>query len=171
MQERRDVRVADGPFPEYVSSQDRSTTQERIKRATDGFNFGQFWHDDSVADGDSEEQPMSADTACIFCRIAAGEIPSTRVYEDEHVFVIRDISPQAPTHLLVIPREHVGSISELTDGNLAASLLLAAKRVAHDAGLDERGYRVATNVGEWGGQSVSHLHLHVLGGRPLEALG
>lgn len=114
---------------------------------------------------------MPAQATCLFCRIAAGEIPSTRVYEDERVIVFRDINPQAPTHLLVIPREHVDSLSELHDADLAAQLLSVASRVALEAGLDERGYRVVTNVGDWGGQSVQHLHLHVLGGRQLGALG
>jgi len=103
---------------------------------------------------------------CIFCKINAGEIPSEPVHADEAVFVLRDIRPQAPTHLLVIPREHVGSLHELEDPELAGRLLMAASRVAREAGLDE-GWRLIANTREHGGQEVSHLHLHVVGGRKL----
>jgi len=108
---------------------------------------------------------------CIFCKIAAGEIPSQRVYEDEHVFAFRDIAPQAPVHILVIPKEHaVSSVSGLTADNshLAAKCLEAIARIAESEGLD-RGYRVITNTGPDGGQSVFHLHFHLLGGRLLGA--
>jgi len=103
---------------------------------------------------------------CIFCKISAGEIPSESVHEDEHVLVFRDIQPQAPTHLLVIPREHVGSLHELEDPELAGRLLSVASHVAREAGLDE-GWRLIANTREHGGQEVDHLHLHVLGGRKL----
>jgi len=103
---------------------------------------------------------------CIFCKIAAGEIPSPFVYESERVFAIRDIAPQAPTHLLVIPREHLLSLAELEDPGLAGELLTAAAQVAREAGLDG-GWRLIANTGRDGGQEVPHLHLHVLGGRPL----
>lgn len=105
-------------------------------------------------------------TDCIFCKICAGEIRSPRVYEDEHVFAIRDIAPAAPTHVLVIPRRHVASLWELEDVALAGALLSAAARIARDAGLEE-GWRLIANTREHGGQEVLHLHLHVLGGRPL----
>lgn len=108
---------------------------------------------------------------CIFCRIVGGAIPSERVYEDDFVIGIRDISPQAPTHILILPKIHIASLSELDDPALAGQLLLAAKSIALQEGLGARGYRVATNTGEWGGQSVFHLHLHVLGGRQLKGLG
>lgn len=114
---------------------------------------------------------MASDPTCIFCRIVAGEIPSAKLLETDMVLVIRDIGPQAPTHALVIPKRHVTSLHELDDDVLAAALLNAARSVAEQEGLTANGYRVATNVGEWGGQSVFHLHLHVLGGRPLGALG
>ena len=107
------------------------------------------------------------DPDCLFCRIVAGEIPSDRVHEDEEVIVFRDINPAAPTHVLAIPRRHIASADNLTDGDgeLLVALFAALRRVATDAGL--RGYRIVTNVGEEAGQSVFHLHLHLLGGRPL----
>lgn len=103
---------------------------------------------------------------CIFCKIVAGEIPSDRVYEDERVIAFRDISPQAPAHLLVIPRAHLDSLDGLEDPELGGALLVAASRVAREAGL-ERGWRLIANTGGEGGQEVPHLHLHVLGGRPM----
>ena len=103
---------------------------------------------------------------CLFCQLATGEIPSERVFEDEHVIAFRDIQPQAPVHLLVIPRVHVDSLWELEDEVLAGRLLAACARVAREAGL-ERGFRLIANTREEGGQEVGHLHLHVLGGRPL----
>jgi histidine triad (HIT) family protein len=104
--------------------------------------------------------------SCIFCRIVAGELPSERVFEDEHLIVFADINPQAPTHLLVVPRRHLVSLEELDDPALGGALLAAARRVALEAGL-ERGWRLIVNTGDEGGQEVPHLHLHVLGGRPL----
>ena len=106
------------------------------------------------------------DPECLFCRVVAGEIPADRVHEDDDVLVFRDIDPQAPTHVLVVPRRHVPDIGSLTDedAGLAAALVAAVRRVAQAEGLD-RGYRVVTNVGAESGQSVLHLHLHVLGGR------
>jgi histidine triad (HIT) family protein len=111
-----------------------------------------------------------AEQNCIFCKIAAGEIPAQLVYEDEAAVAFRDINPQAPTHVLVIPREHVASLAEAEEGHgsLLGRLLLAAARVARDEGLDESGYRTVINTGAGAGQSVFHLHLHVLGGRPLK---
>jgi histidine triad (HIT) family protein len=104
---------------------------------------------------------------CLFCGIVAGDIPSDRVYEDESVIVFRDIAPRAPTHVLVIPRRHIASADELTDadGDLLAALFGALRHVAHEAGL--RGYRIVSNVGPESGQSVFHLHFHLLGGRPM----
>ena len=109
-----------------------------------------------------------ADADCLFCRIVAGAIPSTRVYEDEDVIAFHDITPVAPTHVLVIPRRHVADAHALTldDGPLLTRLFAAARSVADASGL-EGGYRIVTNIGEDGGQSVAHLHLHVLGGRPM----
>jgi len=108
------------------------------------------------------------DPDCLFCRIVAGEIPSDRVYEDDEVLAFRDIAPRAPTHVLVIPRRHVADAHALTDadGPLLAQLFGAVRRIADDAGLSN-GYRVVTNVGPEAGQSVFHLHLHLLGGRTM----
>jgi histidine triad (HIT) family protein len=105
---------------------------------------------------------------CLFCRMASGAMPVDKVHEDDLVFAIRDINPQAPTHVLVIPVQHVPSAADL--GNQHAGLLARLFTVAADiARLDglEHGWRLVTNVGPDGGQSVDHLHLHVLGGRPM----
>ena len=108
-----------------------------------------------------------ADPDCLFCRIVAGEIPAERVLETDEVIVFRDIAPRAPTHVLAIPRRHVASAAVLTDDDagLLGALFGALRRVAADAGLD--GYRIVINVGAGAGQSVFHLHLHLLGGRPM----
>lgn len=103
---------------------------------------------------------------CLFCRIAAGDIPADLVAEDESWIAFRDIQPQAPTHVLVIPRAHVQSAADLeAEPELGGELLRAAAAVARMEGVEQDGYRVVTNVGERAGQSVMHLHLHVLGGR------
>jgi len=104
---------------------------------------------------------------CLFCRIAAHEIPSDRVFEDETVIVFRDINPNAPTHVLAIPRRHLASVADLTDadGDLLAALFGALRQVAGELGLS--GYRIVSNVGAESGQSVFHLHFHLLGGRPM----
>jgi histidine triad (HIT) family protein len=103
---------------------------------------------------------------CLFCRMASGEIPVDKVREDDLVFAIRDINPQAPTHVLVIPVAHVASAADLTeaDGPLLGRLFETAASIARDEGLDG-GFRLVTNVGPDGGQSVAHLHVHLLGGR------
>lgn len=105
---------------------------------------------------------------CIFCKIVAGQIPSSIVYQDEDIVAFKDIEPQAPHHILFISRRHIPSMADLTpeDGVLLAKIFTTAKNVAHDLGL-EQGYRFLTNVGTHGGQSVSHLHFHLLGGRRL----
>jgi histidine triad (HIT) family protein len=107
-------------------------------------------------------------TACVFCRIVAGEIPSTRVHEDDLVIGIRDIAPRAPTHILVMPREHIPSITELTEahGPLVGRLFTTAADIAREEGIADAGYRLVVNVGRWGGQTVDHLHVHLMGGRP-----
>ena len=105
-----------------------------------------------------------ADT-CLFCRIASGQIPSTKVAETDEAMAFRDIDPKAPTHVLVIPRAHVGSLTEAADPAMLGALLSFAASVAQAEGLDARGYRVVINNGRDGGQTVDHLHLHVLGGR------
>ena len=104
---------------------------------------------------------------CLFCRIVRGEIPADRVAEGESWIAFRDIQPQAPVHVLVIPRQHVESVDSLEaeDAGLAGELMLAVAKVARIEGVSETGYRAVTNVGERAGQSVFHLHVHVLGGR------
>lgn len=106
---------------------------------------------------------------CLFCRIEAGEVESDVVAEDDRWLAFRDVNPQAPTHVLVIPREHVTSVEDLSDDrrDLAGELLLAARDVARQEGLAEDGYRVVANTHREAGQSVFHLHLHVLGGRQM----
>jgi len=103
---------------------------------------------------------------CVFCRIAAGELPSKKLHEDDLVLAFRDLHPLAPSHVLVVPRAHVASLWELEDEALAGRLLAVAARVARAEGL-ERGWRLIANTREHGGQEVEHLHLHVVGGRPL----
>ncbi len=106
---------------------------------------------------------------CLFCKIVAGDIPSDQVYEDDAVVAFRDIAPQAPVHVLVVPRRHVSSLDGLRDDpDLAGRLLTAAAHVARAEGVHRSGYRVAVNHGRHGAQSVGHVHLHVLGGRQLE---
>lgn len=102
---------------------------------------------------------------CIFCKIAAGQIPSERVYEDDEVVVFKDIYPKAPVHLLMVPRRHIASLDELTaaDDGLVAHMLRTLPEVARRAKLDS-GYRTVINTGRGGGQEVFHLHMHILGG-------
>lgn len=105
---------------------------------------------------------------CLFCRIVAGEIPSTKVYEDETVLAFRDIAPQAPTHILVIPKAHIASVAQLNADNSAvvAHIFEVIAKVAEAEGLTD-GYRVVSNCGDHAGQTVHHLHFHILGGRQL----
>ncbi len=105
--------------------------------------------------------------SCVFCRIAAGTIPASIVAENDHALAFRDLHPQAPVHVLVIPRRHVASLAAADRPDELGALLALAAAVAKAAGLAESGYRVVTNVGDDGGQTVHHLHLHVLGGRPM----
>ena len=107
---------------------------------------------------------------CLFCKIAAKEIPSTTVYEDDLVYAFRDIDPQAPVHILIIPKQHIGSVNEITDENCAivGHIFKVAAEIAKKEGIAEDGYRIVTNIGENGGQTVSHLHYHMLGGRSLQ---
>jgi histidine triad (HIT) family protein len=110
-----------------------------------------------------------SDQSCLFCKIVAKEIPAEVVHQDDSAIVISDINPQAPTHLLVIPRAHIEALDDASqkDEALLGHLLRIASRVANTAGLVEGGYRVVINNGAGAGQSVFHLHLHVLGGRPM----
>ena len=105
---------------------------------------------------------------CLFCKIGRGEIPSTKVFESETVLAFRDINPQAPTHILVIPKRHIGSVDEVEAANreILGDILCAIPRIAAKEGLKE-GYRVISNVGTHGCQSVKHLHFHILGGKQL----
>jgi histidine triad (HIT) family protein len=105
---------------------------------------------------------------CIFCKIAAGEIPSTRVFEDDVCIAFNDLSPQAPTHILIIPRDHVDSLDTADAKNKESlgHLLLAAAEIAREKGFAEDGYRVVINTNGDGGQTVFHLHVHLLAGRP-----
>lgn len=108
---------------------------------------------------------------CIFCKIAQKEIPSTLVYEDDQVVAFKDLEPQAPVHVLIIPKKHVESILALTadDKELAAHILVdVIPQLARTLGVEEKGFRVVANTGEEGGQSVKHLHFHLLGGRSLQ---
>ena len=107
---------------------------------------------------------------CIFCKIVAGEIPSDEVYQDELVYAFRDINPAAPTHVLIIPKEHVVNTNDLRDEHkdMAAALLLAAPKIAAQEGIAESGYRLIMNNGPDGRQEVMHMHLHVLGGARMQ---
>ena len=105
---------------------------------------------------------------CLFCKIIAGEIPSAKVYEDEVCIAFNDISPQAPTHVLIVPRRHIDSLdkAEKSDGETLGHLLLTAAEIARGKGFAEDGYRTVINTNSDGGQTVFHLHVHLLGGRP-----
>jgi len=106
---------------------------------------------------------------CLFCRIAEKTLPSKIVHEDDKCVAFDDVNPQAPTHVLVIPRKHVASIAELNeaDAGLLAHLMMTGSKIAKQKGIAEGGYRLVVNTGKNGGQTVFHLHLHVLGGRPM----
>lgn len=106
---------------------------------------------------------------CLFCKIAAGEVPSDKVYSDEEYYAFRDINPAAPTHILVIPRRHISRITDAGEGDRGAmgGLLLAANDIARQEGLVEKGLRYVINTNDDGGQTVHHIHLHILGGRQM----
>ena len=110
-------------------------------------------------------------TDCIFCKIAAKEIPAAIVYEDDEVTAFRDLTPQAPNHVLIIPKKHMENVAELAevdeDGKLAGHIMKTAAKIAADLGLADSGWRLVTNTGEDGGQTVPHLHFHLLGGRKM----
>lgn len=116
------------------------------------------------------DTPPERDPDCLFCRIIAGELPSTVVHEDDLVIAIRDIAPRAPTHLLLMPRRHIASALDLTeaDGRLLGRLFAVAADLARSLDIADAGYRLVSNVGAWGGQAVDHLHLHLLGGRAFD---
>lgn len=103
---------------------------------------------------------------CLFCKIINGEIPSNKVYEDDQVFAFRDIAPQAPTHILIIPKQHIKSAAEIDESNSAvvAHIFEVAAKIAKQEGLDD-GFRIVNNCGDIAGQTVKHLHFHLMGGR------
>ncbi|OFI07186.1 HIT-like protein [Clostridium acetireducens DSM 10703] len=107
---------------------------------------------------------------CIFCKIVKGEIPSEKVYEDDIVYAFKDISPEAPVHVLIIPKKHISNLNELKqeDENIIAHVFMIAKKLVKEFKIDEKGYRIVTNCGEDGGQTVNHIHFHLLGGRVLQ---
>lgn len=106
---------------------------------------------------------------CIFCKILKGEIPSKKVYEDEYVYAFCDINPVAPVHVIVIPKEHVESVNSIDEKNaiIVSCVFSAIPKIASTLGIKEEGYRVITNVGENGGQTIKHLHFHIIGGTKL----
>lgn len=106
---------------------------------------------------------------CLFCKFINGEIQPNTVYEDDEVLAFRDIDPQAPTHILVVPKRHIATLNDLQseDGALIGKLYLTAQRIARQEGIDEAGYRTVVNCNEQAGQSVFHIHLHLLGGRDM----
>ncbi|HEY8712574.1 MAG TPA: histidine triad nucleotide-binding protein [Thermoanaerobaculia bacterium] len=110
---------------------------------------------------------MAGNDRCLFCRIATGEIPAKKIYEDDHVIAFHDINPQAPTHVLVVPRKHIASLDEMSDADaqIVGNVLLRAAQIARDQQLTSDGYRVVVNTGEAAGQTVFHIHFHLLGGR------
>lgn len=107
--------------------------------------------------------------SCLFCRIVAGEIPATRVYDDDQVLAFNDINPQAPMHVLVVPKVHIATVNDLAEGHdaLVGAMLRRAAAIARERGYDRSGYRAVFNCNAQAGQTVFHLHLHVLGGRPM----
>jgi histidine triad (HIT) family protein len=116
---------------------------------------------------DMSADQIQTDSSCLFCRIAAREIPADIVRESDRLVAFRDTNPQAPTHILLIPKEHIRSIADIEDGHgkLLADVAQAATQLAHAEGVAESGWRLVTNVGPGAGQSVFHLHFHLLGGR------
>jgi len=106
---------------------------------------------------------------CLFCKIIQGEIPSAKIYEDEFVYAFRDIDPKAPTHVLIVPKKHISSVNELEaeDTALLGNVFKAVQAIVVDEGIDQTGYRVVVNTLSDGGQTVAHLHFHLLGGRSL----
>ncbi|WP_294351102.1 histidine triad nucleotide-binding protein [uncultured Clostridium sp.] len=106
---------------------------------------------------------------CIFCKIIKGEIPSKKIYEDDKVYAFYDISPEAPVHFLVIPKEHICSVNDINEENssIISHIFLAINKIVNDLGIAENGYRIVNNTGKDGGQTVHHMHYHVLAGRNL----
>jgi len=107
--------------------------------------------------------------SCIFCKIVNGEIPSKKIYEDEKVYAFYDINPGSPVHFLVIPKEHISSANEINEKNygVISHIFLIINKLVRELGIDKEGYRIVNNCGKLGGQTVDHIHFHVLGGREL----
>ena len=107
---------------------------------------------------------------CIFCKIINGEIPSQKVYEDDKIFAFKDINPEAPVHILIIPKKHIESLNDLKeeDKDIISHIFIKVKEIGNKLGISESGYRVVNNCGVDGGQTVSHIHFHLLGGRSLQ---
>ncbi len=112
---------------------------------------------------------MPDNNDCIFCKIIAGEIPSKIVFQDDLLIAIEDISPTAPVHILIIPREHIDSLNEVNHSHseILSQIQIKAAVIAREMNIDQNGYRLVNNCGEWGGQTVMHLHYHLLGGRKM----
>ena len=108
-------------------------------------------------------------TDCLFCKIIEGEIPCDKVFEDDEVLAFRDVNPQAPSHILIIPKKHIATVNDFETGDqaLAGRIMLVAKQIAAEEGIDEQGYRLVMNCNEGAGQAVFHIHMHLLGGRRL----
>ena len=106
---------------------------------------------------------------CLFCKMVSGVIPCDKVHENQNVLALRDIDPKAPTHILIIPKKHITTLNEINenDQDLLGELLLTAKKIAKDEGIDRSGYRTVFNCNSDGGQTVFHIHMHLLGGRPM----
>jgi len=106
---------------------------------------------------------------CLFCKVVSGVIPCDKVHENEYVLAFRDIDPKAPTHILIIPKKHITTLNEINenDQDLLGELLLTAKKIAKDEGINTSGYRTVFNCNSDGGQTVFHIHMHLLGGRPM----
>lgn len=104
---------------------------------------------------------------CVFCKIIKGEIPSTKVYEDDKILCFKDINPAAPVHIIMVPKKHISSLNELSDEDqiVIGHIFLTAKKIAKENNISKDGYRIVTNCGEKAGQSVKHIHFHLLGGR------
>ena len=118
----------------------------------------------------NDESGAAFDPSCLFCRIADGSVPADLLHADELVIAFRDIAPRAPTHILLVPRRHIRSALELTeaDGPLLGRLFGVAADLARSEGIADGGFRLVSNVGRWGGQTVDHLHFHLMGGRPFD---
>lgn len=116
---------------------------------------------------------MDFDENCLFCKIAAGQIPGEIVYQDQDIVAFADIHPQAQHHVLIIPRRHVPSITDITmeEGPLLAQMFIAAQKIARDLNIDQSGYRMVANTGSHSGQTIFHLHFHLLGGEQLGLFG